>query len=499
MSSILVVDTGSSSMRGILFDERGNMCFTEQLQYSMRTEGDAAEYDPQDFQRCLMTICHTCAVWADEHGVSIEAISFTSQRSSILPVDRNGAPLGPIITWYDKRSAMICADMNAHYGKRLYSLSGMKATPVLSAPKISWLKRTRPEIYQAAYKIIGIQDYLIFMCTGRFVTDTSLASRTHLMNIKTRRWDEELMALYCVDPGKLAELVPPCSIVGRTHAAFFKETGIAEGTPVIAGGGDQQCSVLGQGLLKPGAVGLTCGSGAYLAAVVDEPLMDEQMRVNVNAAVSPGQWVIEASTLSSGTVQDWLNRLLYTDVKNQSYPLECLQSEAAASPAGAKGLIMLPDLAGKGCPDWNDYARGAFLNVSFAHTRGDFARAMLEGLAAEIAECYAVLHTLMPQIPTVSVTGGVTKSSLFNQIVSDMIDFSIKQCNNKETTAIGAYLAAEFALGKYSTLEAAFAALPSTGEGLRYTPSRQAADLYKEINHTRRSIYDALAACQHKE
>ena len=487
MAYVLVIDTGSSSMRGILFDEAGRMRFTEQRRYTMRTNGDAAEYAPEDFRRCLTDICRLCA----QRG-GIEALSFTSQRSSILPIAADGRTLGPIITWYDKRAAAICADMNARHGKRLYELAGTRATPVLSAPKIAWLRQNRPEVYAAAHKIIGIHDYLLYLCTGRFVTDASLASRTHLMNVRTRQWDGELLALYGVDAGKLADLAAPCTAVGRVTADFSRATGIAAGTPGVTGGGDQQCSVLGQGLTRPGALGLTCGSGAYLAAVSDAPVADAGMRVNVNAAVTPGQWVIEASTLSCGTVQDWLNRAFYQE-EAQDYPLQRLHAEAAQSPAGANGLLMLPDLAGKGCPDWNDAARGAFLNVSFAHTRADFARAMLEGLAAEIAECCDTLRALLPRSESVSATGGVTKCALFNQIVADMIDFPIKKCNNNETTAIGACLAAQYALGAHDSLEEAFRALPAAEESLIFTPDAANAALYRRLNAARRRLYQALA------
>ena len=499
MSYILVIDTGSSSMRGVLFDQQGNMCFTEQKYYSMYTVGDTAEYDPIDFSNCLSSICSACAAWSMEKKDVIEAISFTSQRSSILPVKADGTPLTKIMTWYDKRASMISENMNANHGELLYSLAGMKASPIFSAPKIAWLKLNRREIYDAAYKIIGIQDFLIYLCTGRFVTDTSLASRSHLMNVHERIWDKTLLSLYDIDIEKLADLVAPCSIVGHITSSFAEKTGLTAGTPVIAGGGDQQCSVLGQGILHSGACGLTCGSGSYLAAVSDFPILDKEMRVNVNAAITPGQWIIEVNSLSSGTVQDWLNRTFYQKEKDQTYPLERLHMEASSSPAGANGLIMLPDLAGKGCPDWNDQARGSFLNINFSHTRSDFARAMLEGLASEITECYDVLASLLPEIRTLCITGGVTRCELFNQLIADMIDYPIYQCNNMETTAIGAYLAALYGLKKYDTFEDAYASLPHTSPQKLYHPNADAVTIYKKINSYRRRLYDALATCRQQE
>ena len=498
MSHILVIDTGSSSMRGILFSENGSMDLTEQYSYSMKISGDAAEYDPKDFEDCLISVCKAAVSWCQEHQASVDALSFTSQRSSILPVTSEGRPLGMFMTWYDKRAADICKEMNQEYGRMLYLRAGMKASPVLSAPKMKWLKKERPDIYHKADKIIGIQDYLIYLCTGRFVTDTTLASRTHLMNIDTRGWDRDLLTLYGIDKEKLADLTDPASIVGKFSGTFSHITGIRQGTPVITAGGAQQVSVLGQGLLKTGDIGLTCGSGAYLAMVTDEPLLDEEMRVNVSTAVSPGQWVMEASTLSSGTVQDWMERLFYKREEEKDPSVRLLHEEAAGSPAGARGLIMLPDLAGKGCPDWNDEAKGAFLNVKFEHTRPDFARAMLEGLVSEMAECYAVLTDLMQGSALkkgISVTGGLTRSSLFTQMTADMLNCPVHQCTNYETTAYGAFLAADYALGRHASLLEAWKAKERTLAFRTFEPDKAAVQVYREINAKRRKFYEALSAC----
>lgn len=501
---ILVIDTGSSSMRGILFDSGGYMRFCEQRTYTMRTEGKSAEYDPADFEHCLVSICRAAADWLKEQSVQVEALAFTSQRSSILPITSDGTPLCPIITWYDKRSADLADQMNDQVGSELFQLTGNYSFPVLSAPKIAWLRQNHPDLYEKAYKIIGIQDYLIYLCTGRFVTDSSLASRSHLMNIRTRRWDDDLLRIYQVDADKLADLVDPCSIVGSVTEDFSRLTNLPKGTSVIAAGGDQQCSVLGQGMLRPGAIGLTCGSGSYLSALSDEPLMDEKVRVCVTTAINPGYWVMEASTLSSGTVQDWMNRTFFQEKPDPSsgpYDLRLLQAEAAKSPLGARGLIMLPDLAGKGCPDWNEQARGAFLNIGFDHTRSDFARAMLEGLAAEIAECCQALSRLLPKVDSILITGGLTKSDLFNQMIADMIDFPIRKSSVRETTAIGAYLAAAYTLRRFPSLEEAYASLPAQAETAPatqkqlFTPDKSATEEYRRLSAVRRRLYDALAAC----
>ena len=201
-----------------------------------------------------------------------------------------------------------------------------------------------------------------------------------------------------------------------------------------------------------GQAGVTCGSGAYVAAVSDAPVLDSLRRTQLNEAVSPGRWVLEASAPSSGTVQNWFLRTFYSGM-DQREALQIMHQELRATAPGANGVIMLPDLAGKGCPDWNNDAHGLLCNIGFSSSRADFARAMLEGLASEIAECCATLCELVPGIRQMSATGGLTRFGLFNQIVADMIDFPVKRCNNNEATAAGAYLAAVWALGRFDSLD----------------------------------------------
>lgn len=494
MKAILVIDTGSSSMRGILFSELGEMLYTCRDSYCMDTgPGGMATYCPDDFERCLVALCEQCVQQAKRTGISIEALSFTSQRSSTMPISRDGKPMDLFMTWYDKRSASICEQINAHHGRRLHQLCGMQATPVLSAPKILWLLQHQPALYAQAYKIIGIHDYLIYLCTGRLVTDVTLASRTNLMDIRALRWSDEALEIYGLDGDKLVELMPPCSVVGETTRAWSERTGLPAGTPVISAGGDQQCSVLGQGLMQVGDAGVTCGSGAYMTSVVESPRLDEAQRVNLTAAVTPGQWVLEASTLSCGTVQDWFLKTLYHEFTPQK-ALEIMHDELKDSSPGAHGLYMFTCLAGTGCPDWNDQARGMFCNLSFVHTRTDFARAMLEGLCAEIAECYHALRQLTPIVGAVRATGGLAQYPLMNHILADMIDFPVKQCNNKEATAIGAFLAAAYALGYVDSPAKGYTSLSNRLDdcGELYMPDSQNAACYRQMNQARRRIYEAI-------
>lgn len=469
-SSILVIDCGSSSMRGILFDAAGEILLVEQRKYFMDIDGDSATQDPCVYSESLYDICTACAAAIKGRGLSLSALSFTSQRSSVLPVDRQGQPVGRIMTWYDKRSAGICREKTAAFGEEIFSITGTRPTPVLSAPKMLWIKRHEPERYSRACKLIGIHDYLLLLCTGEFVTDATLASRSSLMDIRSLSWSDRLLEIFEIDREKLCRLLPPCSAAGRVTPAFAARTGLPEGTLVVSGGGDQQCSVLGQGLFEAGQMGITCGTGAYIAAVCDQPLVDPQQRIDLNAAVCPGRWIAESSIPAAGSVFDWFNRNFY-DPSGQRYPQERINADILASPPGANGLVMDPDLI----------SGGSFASIGLSHTRADFARALVEGIAVRIAGCFDVLRAHTGSVSTVKTTGGLTKFPEFNQIISDIIDFSVKNCIIKETTAIGAFLAGAVAAGWYASLPEAYRRLFGTAGENCYEPTPERAAIYQKV------------------
>lgn len=492
MDVILIVDTGSSSMRGILFDRQGSIVHCRQEKYFMDVQPDgSAEQDPLEYANALRLVCESCGKFAAENRLRIAALSFTSQRSSILPLDSSGKPLSRIITWYDKRSADICRRMLELHGDEIYRIAGMRPIPVLSAPKIAWLKETHPDIYRNAHKIVGIHDYLLYLATGKFVTDDTLASRTCLMDTASRQWSPRLLALFDISQDKLCTLLPAGSIAGTVTQTFAAKTCLAVGIPLISAGGDQQCSVLGQGLLQPGQAGITVGTGAYLASVTDHPINDPEKRVNINAAVTPGHWILEASTLSAGAVYDWVNRL-FSDWEGKGGAIQHLNAAAEQSPPGANGVVMLPDLAGKGCPEWNDWARGLFCNLSFSTTRGDMARAALEGVAAEIAQCHQILRSLDARVASVHVTGGLAKFSLFDQILADMLEYPVERCIIEETTAIGAFLAGSTAIGWYSSLKEAAGQIGVGKAGNVFYPQKDHSLLYRKINTLRAQVSAAI-------
>ena len=187
---------------------------------------------------------------------------------------------------------------------------------------------------------------MLFGLTGRYVTDHSLASRTNLLDLQTRHWDAELLALFGVPQAMLCELVPPGAVVGGLTPAAAVQTGLPAGLPVVSAGGDQQCAALGLGLLAPRHAVANTGTGSYIIGHADVPALDPQMRVSCNVSAAPGAYIVEAATLTSGAAQRWLMELLGLDADDPA-ALAQLADEAAAVPAGSHGLLLAAALQGR--------------------------------------------------------------------------------------------------------------------------------------------------------
>ena len=207
---LLVIDTGSSSMRGALYSGRGELLYLAREVYSPDfTEDGRVEQDAQVWVRSLIRVARACVEASERDGNArsgdarrgdarsgcgkaggIEAAVLTSARSSVIPLDSWGRPLSRALMWRDKRADSICREFEDDQ-PMIYSRTGITMNDVISAPKMIWLRRENADVYRSAAKLAGIQDYLIHFLTGVFVTDYSFGSRTGLMNLESRRWDEE--------------------------------------------------------------------------------------------------------------------------------------------------------------------------------------------------------------------------------------------------------------------------------------------------------------------
>ncbi|MCD8300542.1 MAG: hypothetical protein LUC41_05145, partial [Clostridiales bacterium] len=377
--NILVLDVGTSSMRGMLLTHEGELLADEQYLYKVDYIGNGwVEQNPSDWENALYSIVKNVSLKAKQDGHDIDAVTMTSQRSSVIPVDKTIRPLGYAIMWQDKRTNGICEALNDQ-NDRVFALCGSRVNPVFSASKMTWIREERPEIYRRTYKFLVIPDYLNYLMTGKLRTDYTYGSRSHLMNLYTHEWDPELLDIFRVEEDKLCELVEPGSVIGTTTKGFADLTGCPEGIPVITSGGDQQCGAIGQGVVKSGVTSVTAGTGGFLITNIDHVPENLEQDVICNFSSICGQYILESSVLTCCSAFDWFCREFYPGCSYDE-----INAEVTASPIGANGCLCVPYFQGRSTPDWNNMAKGEFANVTLATSKRDMLRSLLEGICFEL-------------------------------------------------------------------------------------------------------------------
>ncbi len=494
MKAIITVDVGTTSVRACLYGLEAQLLHLAQRENVPTFFDDGrVEQDPLACRASVFAVLSACADVAKLNGLEPLCIAVTAQRSSVIAVDRNGECLHPAIMWQDRRTAALARDLGAS-NPLVYGKTGLRISPVFSALKMTWLRRNRPDVWRKTHKMLGIQDWIIHGLTGAFVTDQTFGSRTNLLNLRTRQWDPELLQLFEVEPGMLCELVAPGSMVGGLSASAASATGLRAGLSVVSAGGDQQCAALGLGLFSGERAVSNTGTGSYLIGHAEQAVFDPAMGLSCNVSAVPGAYIVEAAVLTSGTIYRWFNESICRGTDRGDEAFNTLNAEAALAPAGANDLLLLPHFKGCGSPYWDPQAKGVFFNLSLSTSRGDMARAILEAIAIEMKASLELVEQLCGVVRSVSVSGGLSKSDLFNQIQSDIFERPVLRFDNNEATSGGAWIAGAVATGVESSYPAAFARLVEKSAAMTCASNAANHALYARKRQQSQALYAALAS-----
>lgn len=489
MASIVVIDVGTQSIRAILYKDAKEEVFETKVLYSPIFNGIEVEQDPRTWKDGLYKILKETNDYANKENITITHLSVTSQRASIIPIDKNGKVLYNAITWQDRRSYEQVNEVTKKMSKKeIYLKTGLRLDSYFSAPKIMWLKENMPDIYYGAHKIIGVQDYVVYLLTEKFITDSTQAARTLFMDINTFEWDDQLINVFGINKDLLPTIVKPGSIAGKITKQITEKTGLNSNIEVILAGGDQQCAAVGLNVLKPGTLEANIGTGSFVIAYSDKPVFDENMRVLCSASAVKDKWIVEAGLLTSGAIYTWYNEKFYG--KTNDY--EEINKEVNESKPGANELLLIPHFKGSAAPYWNPLSKAMFFNASFDHFRGDYARAILEGIALEMGENIKLIEELIDYVDIIYAAGGLTKFPTFNQIMSDVFNKAVAVLSSAEATAMGALIQARVGLKIDNDHLESFNKLVDITNRTTYHAKPKNIITYRRMLRTKKHLYDAL-------
>jgi len=287
-----------------------------------------------------------------------------------------------------------------------------------------------------------------------------------------------------------SEWLPPTfegpEVTGEVTAGAAAETGLRTGTPVVAGGGDQAAQAVGVGAVRPGIVGLTLGTSGVVFASADSCLIEPEGRLHAFCHALPNRWHLMGVMLSAAGSLQW-----YRDTLAPEASFDQLMAEAAEAPAGCEGLIFLPYLSGERTPYPDPLARGAWIGLTLRHNRGHLTRAVLEGVAFGLKDSFALIQAAgLGRIEQVRISGGGAKSTLWRQILADVLESELATVNATEGAAYGAAILAGVASGVWRDVELACAELITIVD--RVSPDTERKGLYRSIYEQYKELYPAL-------
>ncbi len=489
---LISLDIGTSSMRSVIYSDAGRAYESFSFEYHTTfPKPSYVEQDPVIWKESALNVLRSAGKCCKERGIVPRAISITSQRASVIPMDKDGNPLHDAIMWQDKRTIDVCGRLINEYGlENLYRKTGVRVNPLFVLNKIIWLRENEPEIYAKAAKYVGVQDYVTYCLTGDYVTDWTQASRTMLMDLKTCKWDPELLSIAGIKEEQLCRLVPPGSIAGTLSDRFAEACLLPKDIPVIVSGGDQQNAALALGVTSAGKAAANTGTGSFFLSFSEQPAFDEKCRVLCQAGAAAGTYIMETTIYNSGAIFRWFKEQCCPELKDVDNPYVRMSEEANAISPGSRGVIMFPHFEGSAAPNWNPEAKGLFFNLGLGTTRGMLIRSIMEGIAMELAENLDLMRGLIGDVNTIAVAGGMNRSPLFCQIQSNAFRAKVRRSKNSEASSLGACMNAGVTLGWYENLD--MAAVAVGDEGDMYTVEEQYSERYDELRRRRRALYKAI-------
>jgi xylulokinase len=484
----LGIDIGTGGSRALLVDERGGVRagFTAAHE-DMRMERPLwAEQRPENWwDAAVAAICGVLAQ-AGVAGSQVTGIGLSGQMHGLVILDGDNAVIRPSLIWCDQRSQAQVDAVNAKIGRE--NVLRYIANPVLTGftlPKLLWVRDHEPHNFARVRKMLLPKDYVRFRLTGEFATEVSDASGTALFDVVNRRWSFEMMDALGLDRAILPACYESAEVSGKITAQVAALTGLAAGTPVVGGGGDQAASAVGNGIVEPGIVSCTLGTSGVVFAHMDQVAYDPAGRVHTFCHAVRDKWHVMGVTQGAGLSLQWF--------RNQLAPgtdYDALTTEAAHSPAGAQGLFWLPYLMGERTPHLDATARGGWIGLTNRHTRADLVRAVIEGVSYSQRDCLDIVASLGVPLSSVRASGGGAKSLFWRQLLADILGHRVVTLETQEGSAYGAALLALAGTGEYGSVpEVCRHAIRETES---VSPRAEEAAYYTRAHAVYQALYPAL-------
>jgi glycerol kinase len=460
MAKVLAIDQGTSATKALVVSDGGEVLGEASAPvHPQAGHQGAVEQDPEEL---LQSIVDAGRAAISAAKVDIDAVGIGNQGETVLRWDReSGRPLGPALSWQDRRAVTVTREL-ADRADRLTEITGLPLDPYFAGPKMTWLRRQT----DGEGVITTVDAWLLQHLAGAFVTDAATASRTMLLDLEHTAWSDEACSLFELDPASQPEIVDCDAPIGETSA--FDKT-----LPITGLAVDQQAALFAESCFAPGEAKCTYGTGAFILATAGEQTPHSKSRLAACVAwrlQGTTTYCLDGQVYSAGSAVSWLEQLgLIT---------EAADLDRVGAGAGDE-VVFVPALAGLGAPFWSPEARGGWLGLSLAAGRDDLVRALIWGIAAQVASLARAMGGDMGRpLERLRVDGGLTRSSSLMQAQADLLQVPVELYPSADATALGVGAFARLGSGAADTPAAA---VGSWSPGAVFEPRMQPGEAEERL------------------
>ena len=475
------VDLGTSALKLVMMDSKGELVKSLSKEYPLYFPHSGwSEQNPTDW---FLAVKEGLKEISEGAAEKIAGISFGGQMHGLVILDKDDNVLRPAILWNDNRSTKETDYLNNVIGKeKLSELTANIAFAGFTAPKILWVKNNEPEIFEKISKIMLPKDYISYMLSGSFCTDYSDASGMLLLDVKNKKWSQEMIKICSISEDMLPKLYESYEVVGDIKPELAKELGLNDDIKIIAGAGDNAAAAIGTATVGEGACNISLGTSGTIFISSKNFGVDKYNALH-SFDHADGYYHLMGCMLSAASCNKWwMEDILKTeDFAGEQQDIDNL---------GENKVFFLPYLMGERSPHNDPFARGSFIGMSMDTRREDMTLAILEGVTFALRDSLEVARSLGIEIKKTMICGGGAKSPLWKKLVANIMNVEVEVPVSEEGPGFGAAILAAVGCGEYENVESATKAIIKIKEKIK--PEEELVLKYEERYQKFKKIYPAL-------
>lgn len=481
---LLGIDIGTTATKAIICRVDGAIVSEAEAPATLKSPQPGwAEEDPEEWWANVGKVARLCLERANLSPTAIAGVGVSGMVPTLILLDKEGRVIRPSIQQNDARAYQEIEDFKACTDQAdILRRTGSTITQQSIGPKLLWLRRHEPEAMARATRVMGSYDYIVYRLTGVFSIERNWALESGLFDLHKEDWDDTLLELATINRTWLGEVHWPADVVGKVTKEAARETGLAEGTPVVAGSADHIASAFSAGLKEHGDLLIKLGGAGDILYCLDRLEVDPRLFLDYH--VIPGKFLINGCMASSGSIIKWFRQEF---APGASYTE--LDAEAEKVPPGSHGLILLPYFLGEKTPIFDPLARGIIFGLTLSHTRAHIYRAILEGIAYGFFHHLQVLAERGLTASRARVTNGGARSALWRQITADVVGLPLEQIAHHPGSSLGAAFVAGMGVGAFQAWEEIerFITISTVTH-----PNLEAHERYSQLFRLYRELYEDL-------